>query len=100
MLLKERIAGRLPFDGISYEFSDKLLEKIAFAPSLDNENELMIYIEGESTVSIPLPSERIDRISGLQNETGKRVKYRIENNSLQLELDKKSNSQWLSLSWE
>ena len=91
---------KVAMDGISYEFSDKLLEKIAFAPSLDNENELMIYIEGESTVSIPLPSERIDRITGLQNETGKRVKYRIENNSLQLELDKKSNSQWLSLSWE
>jgi len=84
-------------DGKQYRFSESPLKKIAFAPSLDkSKNELMIFVEGSGTVSIPLNTSTHSGMK-LQDEKGKRIKYKISDGSIKFQLDKRSNGKWLIL---
>ncbi|MEN8201172.1 MAG: hypothetical protein ABFS28_01160 [Bacteroidota bacterium] len=87
-------------DGKSYWFSDHELSKIAFAPSLKSVNELMVYVLGEASVAIPLPESMNTGTTRLVDEKGRKVKHKILENSLQLDVGSKQSGQWLSLSWE
>lgn len=84
-------------DGKIYKFSDTPLKKIAFAPSLDKgKNELMIFAEGDGTVSIPL-NKSMHTDMKLQDDKGKRIRYKTVDAFIQFQLDKWTNGKWLSL---
>lgn len=86
-------------DGKTYTFADVSVDKIAFAPSLDSNNEWKIYVEGESRVSIPLNSEINIKNIKLRNDQGKKIKYSIQDESLQFEVNSQLSGKWLSLKW-
>ncbi|MCK0148088.1 hypothetical protein MWU78_20750 [Arenibacter sp. F26102] len=83
-------------DGIEHRFSDNSLKKIAFAPSLDK-NKLMIFVEGDGSVSIPLNNFSNTSKLKLEDENGRRIKYSIDAKQIMFKLDKKSSGKWLSL---
>ena len=84
-------------DGTDYSFSDETLEKIAFAPSLNSEKEIELFLLGKGIVNIPLPS-RIDMKSiQLVDTKGEKVKTKITNKGIQLELNSNLSGQWLRL---
>jgi hypothetical protein len=87
-------------DGRHYQFSEGNLEKIAFAPSLENgEREIMLFIEGSGTVEIPVPAKVNVRRAKLVDTGGKKVKSKLEDGTLRLEVDEVTRGQWLTLKW-
>jgi len=87
-------------DGKEHRFSETPLKKIAFAPSLDkNKNEIMIFVEGNGSVSIPSNKLSNTKKLKLQNENGSPIKYSIDGENILFEVDKKSTGKWLSLKW-
>ncbi len=87
-------------DGKEFKFSDKALDNITFAPSLENaDNELMVYIEGISNVHIPLPVSVNTGTAKLVNQNGKKVKSKMDSGELVLEVTSKISGQWLTLKW-
>jgi hypothetical protein len=84
-------------NGKTYKFSDTPLRKIAFAPSLDKDKKaIMIFAEGDGTVSIPL-SQSFNKGMKLQDEKGKRIRYKSVDGTIQFQLDKQTNGKWLTL---
>jgi hypothetical protein len=82
-----------------YKFAEQTLTKIAFAPSLVNSgNEIMVYVEGISKVSIPVPAN-INTKARLVDANGKKVKSKIGDGSLNIDIDSKLSGQWLTLKW-
>lgn len=90
---------QVKIDGKTFTFSDDQLKHIAFAPSREKENTLEIKIEGSTSVSIPLPSGINTKSAKLVDEKGKKVKHKIIDNALQLELNSKTSGQWLHYNW-
>jgi len=90
--------NRVEIDDNAYQFSESPLQKIAFAPSLENpENEIKIFVSDEATVSIPPPAESDFKPIEIKDEGGRRVKYRIENKSVIIEIDTHLKNKWLTL---
>lgn len=87
----------ITIDGIDYSFSNKNLDKIAFAPSLKNENEINLFLKGNSSVNIPLPSRINMKNVKLVDTNGKNVKFKIISNGIQLEVTNKISGHWLTL---
>ena len=87
-------------DGRHYQFSEGNLEKIAFAPALENtEQEIKIYVEGSGAVEIPVP-EKVDvRHARLVDARGKKVKGKLADSTVHLEVDEGISGQWLTLKW-
>ena len=84
-------------DGKEYRFSETSLKKIAFAPSLDKDkNEMLIFVEGNGSVSIPFNKSLNSKIE-LQDEKGKQISYVAANGMIQFRLDKRTNGKWLRL---
>ena len=91
---------QVKIDGKEYKFSDATLDKIAFAPSLKNsENEIMVYVEGVSSVRIPVPAKVSAGAAKLVDAKGKKVKSKLADGVLQLEVNDKISGQWLTLKW-
>jgi len=90
---------QVTIDGSSYQFSDEILHRIAFAPALDKENSLEIYIEGGSSVTIPLFAGIDAKSTSLVDADGNEIKYKIGSIGLQLKLNSRINGKWLTLSW-
>lgn len=87
-------------DGQIYQFSDTSLKKIAFAPSLENsKNELLIFVEGNGKVSIPLNASMHAGSTTLRDEKGKRIRFKVIDGTIRFDADKKTNNKWLSLKW-
>ncbi len=84
-------------DGKTYVFSNENLDQIAFAPSLETDNVLELFVKGEASVSIPLPSGIDPKSVKLMDEKGKKVKHKITDEGLQLAISPKISGQWLSL---
>ncbi|MEN8155509.1 MAG: hypothetical protein ABFS10_01040 [Bacteroidota bacterium] len=92
--------NQVEIDGKLYNFSDQKLEKIAFAPSLEREKEILLYVDGEAEVVIPLPEGIGTGTARLTDRKGKSVKHKIRGNSLQMQVDSKLSGKWLSLVWD
>lgn len=91
---------QIEIDGKTYKFSDMPLDKIAFAPSLNEKaNEIFIFIQGESQVTIPIDN----RISSLKikliDNQNKKVTFRNVENGIQFDMNGKFSGKWLTLSW-
>ena len=87
-------------DGKRYLFSDKNLGKIAFAPSLENpEREIMVYIDGQSSVNIPLPASVNAKSAKLVDDKGKKVKSKSFDGHLEIDVDSKISGKWMTLKW-
>ena len=89
--------NEVTIDGIEYSFSDKNIEKIAFAPSLKYENEIELFLKGESTVNIPLPLGLNREPLQLEDKSGGKVKFEITDMGIQIKLNSSLSGQWLSL---
>jgi len=84
-------------DGKEHRFSETSLKKIAFAPSLDkDENVILIFVEGNGSVSIPHNKSVNSKIE-LQDEKGKRIRHKTVDGVIQFELDDRTNGKWLTL---
>lgn len=88
----------ITIDGLKYQFSPTLLDKITFVPSPDNsKKELLIFANGTGNVSIPLSKDYLLKKVKLIDERGRPIKYQIINNSIQFRLNKQTNGKWLTL---
>ena len=84
-------------DGKTYKFSDTPLKKIVFVPSLDRDkNELIIFAEGDGLVSIPV-NQSLNSGMKLEDEKGKRIRYKTIDGTIQFQLGKQTNGKWLTL---
>ena len=90
---------QVKMDGKTFTFSDDPLKRLAFAPSRDHQNTLEIRVEGSTFVSIPLPSGIDTKSARLVDEKGQKVKHKVIDNTLQLELKPKISGQWLHYTW-
>ena len=87
-------------DGRHYEFSEGNLDKIAFAPSLENpDHEIMVFVDGASSVRIPVPAGVNAKSAKLVDKKGQKVKSRLTDGTLQIDVDGKISGQWLTLKW-
>lgn len=87
-------------NGKLFKFADEPLKKIAFSPSLDqNKNEILIQIEGDSEVNIPLPGNLNPKKLKLKDARGKKVKYQSGENSLAFTSTSDNSGKWYSLTW-
>ena len=89
---------QLSLDGKGYTFSDKSLEQLAFAPS-QNGNGMQVYVQGEGSVQIPLPSETNRNKIRLKDEHGKKATFQSDEEHLILNLNEKISGGWLTLTW-
>ena len=87
-------------DGKTFVFSDRNLEQISFAPSLENEKEIQVLVRGEASATIPIPEGVSGKRIKLVNTAGKKVKYQFGDEGLQLTVNSQINGQWLTLSWK
>ncbi|MFY0651788.1 MAG: hypothetical protein JXQ96_07125 [Cyclobacteriaceae bacterium] len=80
-------------DGVTYTFSELPIEKIAFNQSA---NSYEILVEGEGKVSIPvlLKAKKVFRLYDHKN---KRLKYTMNGNMMEFEVNSKSSGKWLTL---
>ncbi|WP_211341829.1 hypothetical protein [Ulvibacterium marinum] len=87
-------------DGKEYRFSENPLKKIAFVPSQNQGlNETLIWVEGTGQVSIPLTKEVDMAKPKLTDEKGKRIRHKVIDQTIQFNVDKKTNGKWLTLKW-
>ena len=91
--------NQVKIDGRIWKFSDENLKKIAFAPSLQGENKIMIYVDGEAVAAIPLPSSVKFDSATLLDENNKKVNCTISQGLLQLKVTPELSSRWLVLGW-
>ena len=89
----------MSIDGRSYEFSDDLLHRIAFAPALDQDNALEIYMEGESTVTIPITPGLDKDAASLVDTEGNKVRYKIKGDNIEIKTNSSISGKWLTFSW-
>lgn len=88
----------ITIDGMSYEFSDTKLKKIAFAPSLDKKkNEVLIYAEGTGNLSVPVNSYLNSKNIKLLDDQKNQVKFEKISGTIQFKLNKQTNGKWLTL---
>ena len=90
---------QIKIDGKLYKFSDAPLGKIAFAPSLDKKNELLIQVQGQSSVSIPLSKEIASGKLKLTDGKGKKVKFKKSADAIQIDAAGGLSGKMLLLSW-
>ncbi|MEM8765345.1 MAG: hypothetical protein AAGD88_16110 [Bacteroidota bacterium] len=85
-------------DGKEYRFSEKPLKKIVFVPSQNQGlKETLIWVEGTGQVSIPLKKE-VDIVKPkLTDEKGKRIRFKIVDQRIRFDVDKRTNGKWLTL---
>lgn len=87
-------------DGKTYNFSATPVQKIAFAPSLDDPDQTWeVYVDGKGEISIPLPKAfRKDKPKISIKDTGKNVEFTIKAKSIALVADESVNGKWLIMS--
>ncbi|MCP4313946.1 MAG: hypothetical protein GY790_22045 [Bacteroidetes bacterium] len=84
-------------DGKLYVFAHGKLDRIAFAPSLTDSDEMLILVEGDGEVAIPLPGSVKLKGAGLSFENGKKVKHTIAGGYLKFEVDGSTSGKMLVL---
>jgi hypothetical protein len=87
-------------DGKTFTFSENPIKHVAFAPSRVKSKTLEIMVEGSASVHIPLPSGIDTKSAKLVDEMGKKVKHKVIDNTLQLDMNDKINGQWLLYDWK
>ncbi len=93
--------SQVEIDGRVYIFSNSPLQKIAFAPSLDNsKNEILVTVQGESRVKIPLPVDISSKKLTLRDGRGKKVKFVVVGDAIQIDVNSKLSGQLLTISWQ
>jgi hypothetical protein len=91
---------QVEIDGKVYRFSEGKLKKIAFAPSPGGSGrEIMVYAEGISGVSIPVPERVTAKTARLADARGRKVKFQLAGGWLQFQVDSSTSGQWLALTW-
>jgi len=90
----------LELDGTKHVFSEQNMKKIAFAPVLDAERELMVLLEGEGTVELPLPFGVNLKSASLRTARGKKVKCALSEGRMKLVVDEKTSGIPLILKWK
>ncbi len=91
---------QVKIDGKTYEFSDTPLQKIAFSPSANTEkDEMLIQINGESKVTIPISKNIVSKKLKLLDHQGKDVSFRIRRDAFLFTINADLNNQWLTMSW-
>lgn len=80
-------------DGLTYTFSESAIETIVFNQSA---NSYEILVEGEGKVSIPvfLKTKKAFR---LYDQNNKRLKYTMNGNQMEFEVNAKTSGKWLTL---
>jgi hypothetical protein len=92
---------QVTIDGKTYKFSDSPLQKFAFSPSPDEkENEMLIYVQGESKVTIPIPESIASRKIKLTNAQGKKVSFKNSGNEIQININEKLSGKLLKMIWK
>ncbi len=87
-------------DGRKYQFADSPLQKIAFAPSLDeSKKELKVLVRGKGTVSIPLTEKMNPQKLRMVGNQGKSIHFKITNNSIQFDADQLAAGKWMTIQW-
>lgn len=85
-------------DGITYQFAESPLEKIAFAPSIvENSNEIKVFVNGEGNVTIPLSRKFKQKKVIFLNDTGKPIKHSISNNTITFHINPSIDGKWLTI---
>jgi hypothetical protein len=109
-------------DGQVFKFSETPLKKIVFAPSRtilskyieegisaqatlnndekESQNELQIFIQGESKVSIPITKEVASKKLILTDTKGNKVKFKKSGEMIRIDLSDKPGGKWLTLGWD
>ncbi len=113
--------NQVEIDGKVFKFSETPLKKIVFAPSrtiiskhieegisaqatLDNDekesqNELQIFIQGESMVSIPVTKQMGSKKLKLTDAKGNKVKFKKSREMIRIDMSDRPGGTWLSLGW-
>lgn len=88
-----RNCKKVSVDGTTYTFSDSALEMIAFNQSA---NSYEIMVKGTGKVSIPvfLKARKMFR---LYDQNNKRIKYTMQQNAIEFEVNDKISGKWLTL---
>jgi hypothetical protein len=87
-------------DGRKYQFADSPLQKIAFAPSLDeSKKELKVLVRGKGTVSIPLTEKMNPQKLRMVGNQGKPIHFKITNKSIQFDADQLTAHKWMTIQW-
>ena len=60
---------------------------------------MQVYVQGNGSLTIPLPTGINTKKIQVKNENGKRVKHQAEEENLILDLNENSMGQWLFLTW-
>ena len=92
---------QIEIDGKKYQFSDSPFQKIAFTPSANGEkDEMLIFINGKSQVTIPISKSISSKTITLADHLGKAVSFKNATDAIQININGKLSSKWLTLSWE
>ena len=86
-------------DGKDFRFTPEPLSKISFMPSKAEGQGLLIQISGEGIVKIPLPKTLNPSTTRLKDAKGKMVKFKIADQSLEIQITPKLSGEILNLTW-
>ena len=92
---------QVEINGEVYVFADTPLRKLAFAPSLtEGKEEVLIYAQGNTELSIPLTEEVADKKLKLTDARGKKIKFNKSATAIRFDLDDIPGGGLITLSWE
>ena len=93
----------IEIDGNEYVFSSNVLKSFCFSPlvtSPENKNQWMIRAEGIGSFQIPVSREmKASKNISIKNNLGKKIKYNMSSDYLEIDFNKNSNGSWLTLEY-
>jgi hypothetical protein len=90
--------NQFQLDGKTYKFSESLLKKIVFAPSMDTlKNEIKVFVSGPGSVQIPLAGQINSKKIDLFDEHEKHVSHVVLDNSIRFDVTNLLDGKWLTI---
>ncbi len=92
--------NQVEINGKTHKFSTSKLDKIAFAPSPESNDERRIFVVGNAEVKIPLPKQFEGKHLSLLDESNSIVKMSVSDRRLYFAANQQTSGQWLRLVME